>query len=74
VLGCNDCSPQLGKGPTLVVSPLLALMRDQILAASRAGLRAAGCTVSLTAAIHCIERIPDTGLRQADSRIVSIRL
>ena len=30
-----------GIGPTLVVSPLLALMRDQIVAASRAGLRAA---------------------------------
>jgi len=30
-----------GMGPTLVVSPLLALMRDQIVAASRAGLRAA---------------------------------
>jgi superfamily II DNA helicase RecQ len=28
-------------GPTLVVSPLLALMRDQIAAAERAGLRAA---------------------------------
>jgi ATP-dependent DNA helicase RecQ len=32
---------ELGDGPTLVVSPLLALMRDQIPAASRAGLRAA---------------------------------
>src|SRR5918998_1424141 len=32
---------QAGGGPTLVVSPLLALMRDQIAAASRAGLRAA---------------------------------
>ena len=32
---------ELGIGPTLVVSPLLALMRDQIAAASRAGLRAA---------------------------------
>jgi ATP-dependent DNA helicase RecQ len=32
---------ELGTGPTLVVSPLLALMRDQIAAASRAGLRAA---------------------------------
>ena len=32
---------ELGNGPTLVVSPLLALMRDQIEAASRAGLRAA---------------------------------
>ena len=29
-----------GRGPTLVVSPLLALMRDQIAAAERAGLRA----------------------------------
>ena len=27
-----------GAGPTLVVSPLLALMRDQIAAAERAGL------------------------------------
>jgi ATP-dependent DNA helicase RecQ len=30
----------LGGGPTLVVSPLLALMRDQLTAAERAGLRA----------------------------------
>ncbi|MBA2574022.1 MAG: ATP-dependent DNA helicase RecQ [Nocardioidaceae bacterium] len=30
-----------GDGPTLVVSPLLSLMRDQIAAAGRAGLRAA---------------------------------
>jgi len=30
-----------GKGPTLIVSPLLALMRDQVAAAARAGLRAA---------------------------------
>jgi len=30
-----------GAGPTLVVSPLLALMRDQIAGAGRAGLRAA---------------------------------
>jgi ATP-dependent DNA helicase RecQ len=30
-----------GAGPTLVVSPLLALMRDQVSAAERAGLRAA---------------------------------
>src|SRR3954447_1827476 len=30
----------LGGGPTLVVSPLLALMRDQLSAAERAGLRA----------------------------------
>jgi ATP-dependent DNA helicase RecQ len=30
-----------GAGPTLVVSPLLSLMRDQVAAATRAGLRAA---------------------------------
>ena len=30
-----------GRGPTLIVSPLLALMRDQVNAAVRAGLRAA---------------------------------
>ena len=30
-----------GAGPTLVVSPLLSLMRDQVLAAQRGGLRAA---------------------------------
>ncbi len=30
-----------GRGPTLVVSPLLSLMRDQVAAAARAGLRAA---------------------------------
>ncbi|WP_418315171.1 RecQ family ATP-dependent DNA helicase [Piscinibacter sakaiensis] len=29
-----------GKGPTLIVSPLLALMRDQVAAAAQAGLRA----------------------------------
>jgi ATP-dependent DNA helicase RecQ len=32
---------KLGAGPTLVISPLLALMRDQVLAAQGAGLRAA---------------------------------
>ncbi len=30
-----------GRGPTLIVSPLLALMRDQVAAAGKAGLRAA---------------------------------
>ena len=30
-----------GRGPTLVISPLLALMRDQVEAAGKAGLRAA---------------------------------
>lgn len=31
---------QMGAGPTLIVSPLLALMRDQVDAAARAGVRA----------------------------------
>jgi ATP-dependent DNA helicase RecQ len=39
--GATAALRELGIGPTLVVSPLLALMRDQIAAASRAGLRAA---------------------------------
>ncbi|MBR7503851.1 recombinase RecQ, partial [Mycobacterium tuberculosis] len=30
-----------GGGPSLIISPLLALMRDQIAAAERAGVRAA---------------------------------
>ncbi|AKU17040.1 RecQ family ATP-dependent DNA helicase [Luteipulveratus mongoliensis] len=34
-------SRERGGGPTLVVSPLLSLMRDQVVAAGRAGLRAA---------------------------------
>ena len=33
-----------GAGPTLVVSPLIALMRDQVAAAARAGLSAAALT------------------------------
>jgi ATP-dependent DNA helicase RecQ len=32
---------ELGKGPTVIVSPLLALMRNQVAAAQRAGVRAA---------------------------------
>src|SRR5215207_8026060 len=39
--GATAALRELGLGPTLVLSPLLALMRDQIAAASRAGLRAA---------------------------------
>ena len=32
---------ELGSGPTVIVSPLLALMRNQVEAAARAGVRAA---------------------------------
>src|SRR3954449_301878 len=31
---------ELGEGPTVIVSPLLALMRNQVEAAARAGVRA----------------------------------
>ena len=37
-----------GAGPTLLVSPLLALMRDQVAAAARAGIRA----VEILSLIH----------------------
>jgi ATP-dependent DNA helicase RecQ len=41
-----------GAGPTLVVSPLLSLMRDQVAAAARAGLRAATLNSSNVDAWH----------------------
>lgn len=39
--GATAALRAVGRGPTLVVSPLLALMRNQVEAAQRAGLRAA---------------------------------
>jgi len=44
-----------GAGPTLVVSPLLSLMRDQVAAAERAGLRAATLNSSNIEAWSAIE-------------------
>jgi len=44
-----------GAGPTLVVSPLLSLMRDQVVAAGRAGLRAATLNSSNIDQWHDIE-------------------
>src|SRR5512146_2334820 len=44
-----------GHGPTLVVSPLLSLMRDQVAAAARAGLRAATLNSSNIDAWSAIE-------------------
>lgn len=44
-----------GRGPTVIVSPLLALMRNQVAAAERAGVRAAtinSCNVTEWSAIH----------------------
>ena len=45
-----------GAGPTLVVSPLLSLMRDQVAAATRAGLRAATLNSSNFEAWSAIEQ------------------
>ncbi|MGH3465250.1 MAG: RecQ family ATP-dependent DNA helicase [Kribbellaceae bacterium] len=47
---------QESAGPTLVVSPLLSLMRDQVAAAARAGLRAATLNSSNVDAWSRIER------------------
>ncbi|HET7328917.1 MAG TPA: DEAD/DEAH box helicase [Nocardioidaceae bacterium] len=44
-----------GAGPTLVVSPLLSLMRDQVAAAARAGLRAATLNSSNVDAWSAVE-------------------
>jgi ATP-dependent DNA helicase RecQ len=45
-----------GAGPALVVSPLLSLMRDQVLAAGRAGLRAATLNSSNVDAWSSVEQ------------------
>ncbi len=46
-----------GAGPTLVVSPLLSLMRDQVAAAARAGLRAATLNSSNIDAWSSVEAV-----------------
>ena len=58
-----------GAGPTLVVSPLLALMRDQIAAAGRAGLRAA--TVNSTNVDDWAEVMADVRAGRIDVLLVS---
>ena len=58
-----------GGGPTLVVSPLLALMRDQVGAAERAGLRAA--TVNSTNTDQWDEILNDTVQQRLDVLLVS---
>ena len=58
-----------GAGPTLVVSPLLALMRDQIAAADRAGLRAT--TVNSTNIEEWDEVLDDVAAGRADVLLVS---
>lgn len=58
-----------GKGPTLVVSPLLALMRDQVDAAARAGLRAA--TINSTNLADWDAVFEDIGADRLDVLLVS---
>ncbi|MBO0812796.1 MAG: ATP-dependent DNA helicase RecQ, partial [Microlunatus sp.] len=58
-----------GAGPTLVVSPLLALMRDQIAASERAGLRAA--TINSTNVDDWDAIFADLGADQLDVLLVS---
>jgi ATP-dependent DNA helicase RecQ len=58
-----------GGGPTLVVSPLLALMRDQIAAAGRAGLRAA--TVNSTNVEDWDEVLTEVGAGHLDVLLIS---
>lgn len=63
-----------GHGPTLVVSPLLALMRDQVLAAGSRGLRAVrvGSDLSAAACREALACAPDCDLLVASpERVVS---
>ncbi len=58
-----------GKGPTLIVSPLLALMRDQVGAAARAGLHAA--TVNSTNLDDWDAVFDDIAAHRLDALLVS---
>ncbi len=58
-----------GAGPTLIVSPLLALMRDQVSAAERAGVRAA--SISSANATEWGEILDRLGRDEIDVLLVS---
>ncbi|PFG29697.1 RecQ family ATP-dependent DNA helicase [Paramicrobacterium agarici] len=60
---------QAGAGPTLLVSPLLALMRDQIAAAARAGVRAA--SISSANAHEWADVVDALGRDEIDVLLVS---
>ena len=62
-------SARSGGGPTLVVSPLLALMRDQLTAAERAGLRAV--TINSTNVDDWDRILADIGAGTVDVLLVS---
>lgn len=57
-----------GAGPTLVVSPLIALMRDQVAAAARAGLRAATLNSGNVGEWSAVEE----GLRSGDIDVLLV--
>jgi ATP-dependent DNA helicase RecQ len=67
--GATAALRELGIGPTLVVSPLLALMRDQIAAAARAGLRAA--TINSTNVDEWSGVLDDLGSGRLDVLLIS---
>src|SRR3954452_22509973 len=58
-----------GSGPTVIVSPLLALMRNQIAAAERAGIRAV--TINSTNAEHWAEIQTAVSAGEVDVLLVS---
>ena len=67
--GATSALRAQGRGPTLIVSPLLALMRDQVAAAAQAGLRAA--TVNSTNAEAWDEVFDDIAGNRLDVLLVS---
>ena len=67
--GATAALRELGNGPTLVVSPLLALMRDQIAAAARAGLRPA--TINSTNVEEWSGVLDDLGSGRLDVLLIS---
>ena len=58
-----------GYGPTLIVSPLLALMRDQVAAAERAGVRAAA--INSAKVLEWREILEKMQRKERDVRLVS---
>lgn len=61
---------QMGKGPSIIISPLIALMRNQIDSASRLGLR----VVTINSSLSPAERKKNEGLivsQQVDAIIIS---
>ena len=67
--GATSALRAQGRGPTLIVSPLLALMRDQVAAAAQAGLRAA--TVNSTNVEAWDEVFDDIAGNRLDVLLVS---